>query len=52
MTVEYFARSLENEPPEKWQRLGDHLKNVACLAKQFAEPFGGGAWAELVELRI
>ncbi len=47
MSVEYFAHSLEGRPTEEWQKLDVHLKNVADLARQFAEPFGGGAWAEL-----
>lgn len=50
MYSEYFAHSLEGRPPEEWQRLEEHLKNVAKLARQFAEPFGGGAWAELAGL--
>ncbi|MEW6202981.1 MAG: CRISPR-associated helicase Cas3', partial [bacterium] len=44
MQEEYFAHSLENRPPEEWQRLDEHLRNVANLAKQFAESFGGGDW--------
>jgi CRISPR-associated endonuclease/helicase Cas3 len=47
MAVEYFAHSIEDKPKAEWQRLEDHLKNVADLARQFAEPFGGGDWAEL-----
>ncbi|MEK6967400.1 MAG: CRISPR-associated endonuclease Cas3'', partial [Nanoarchaeota archaeon] len=47
MPKEYFAHSLENRPPQQWQKLDEHLKNVATLARQFAEPFGGGEWAEL-----
>jgi hypothetical protein len=29
MEEKYYAHSLLNEPPEKWQPLEDHLKNVA-----------------------
>ena len=50
MYSEYFAHSKEGMPPEEWQRLEEHLKNVAELARQFAEPFGGGDWAELAGL--
>jgi CRISPR-associated endonuclease/helicase Cas3 len=41
---QYYAHSLEGQPPEKWQKLKDHLRNVAKLAREFAEPFGGGDW--------
>ncbi|MBN3039564.1 MAG: CRISPR-associated helicase Cas3' [Candidatus Omnitrophica bacterium] len=41
----YYAHSLPGEPREKWQSLEDHLKNVAELAKRFAEPFGAGDMA-------
>ena len=47
MHSENFAHSKEGKPPEEWQRLEEHLKNVAHIAKQLAEPFGGGDWAEL-----
>jgi CRISPR-associated helicase Cas3/CRISPR-associated endonuclease Cas3-HD len=50
MQTRYFAHSLENRPPEEWQRLDEHLKNVAKLAKQFAESFGCGDWAYLAGL--
>ncbi|MCL5069414.1 MAG: CRISPR-associated helicase Cas3' [Actinobacteria bacterium] len=39
---------MEGRPEKEWQRLEEHLKNVAKLARQFAEPFGGGDWAELI----
>ena len=42
---EYYAHSLEKEPPEKWQRLIDHLRQTAGLAKDFAEAFNAGHWA-------
>lgn len=40
MLKEYYAHSLEGRPQKEWQRLEDHLKNVAKLAREFAEPFG------------
>jgi CRISPR-associated endonuclease/helicase Cas3 len=46
----YYAHSLTGEPPEKWQRLEDHLQNVARLAAQFAEPFGAEEWARAAGL--
>lgn len=46
----YYAHSLEDKPPEKWQELSDHLQNVANLAKKFAEPFGAGDWAYVAGL--
>jgi CRISPR-associated endonuclease/helicase Cas3 len=41
----YYAHSLPGQPPEKWQKLEDHLRGTAELAKKFAEPFGAGDWA-------
>ncbi len=49
-TKKFFAHSLEGEPPEKWQPLKEHLKNVAELASQFAAKFGGDNWAYLAGL--
>jgi hypothetical protein len=46
----YYSHSLLNEPPEKWQGLGDHLKNVAEMAQGFAEEFGAGEWGYLAGL--
>ncbi len=46
----FFAHSLEGAPPDKWQLLEDHLKNVAELAKGFAENFSNGDWAYLAGL--
>lgn len=45
-----FAHSKHGEPPENWQPLDEHLKNVAKLAAQFAAPFGGHEWARLAGL--
>ncbi|MCX5807407.1 MAG: hypothetical protein NT010_15300 [Proteobacteria bacterium] len=42
MIHEYYAHSLPGRPKEEWQRLENHLKNVAELAKGFAEEFGAG----------
>jgi CRISPR-associated endonuclease/helicase Cas3 len=41
----YYAHSLEGEPPERWQGLEDHLKNVAGLAADFAGIFNSADWA-------
>jgi CRISPR-associated endonuclease/helicase Cas3 len=40
MTHKYYAHSLEGRPPSEWQLLEDHLKNVAQMAREFAESFG------------
>ncbi|MBT3191341.1 MAG: CRISPR-associated endonuclease Cas3'' [Verrucomicrobia bacterium] len=48
--MDYYAHSLEGQPPEKWQRLEEHLKNVAKMAEEFAAPFGGEAWARIAGL--
>ena len=45
-----YAHSKEGEPPENWQSLEEHLKNVAHLAATFAAPFGGEEWAHLAGL--
>lgn len=46
----FYAHSLPNRPPEEWQPLDQHLKNVADLAAHFAQPFGGQDWARLAGL--
>jgi len=46
----FYAHSLENQSPEKWQPLEEHLNNVARLATEFARPFGGEDWAHLAGL--
>ncbi len=46
----FYAHSLEGEPPERWQPLEEHLKNVAERAETFAAKFGGDKWAYLAGL--
>jgi HD domain len=41
---EFYAHSLEGEPPAKWQALKQHLLNVAKLAAQFAKAFDSESW--------
>jgi len=36
---EYYAHSREGKPTEEWHRLEDHLKNVAEMARFFANIF-------------
>jgi hypothetical protein len=43
----YYAHSKEVTPPSEWQPLEVHLKNVAEMAKKFAEEFGAGDWGYL-----
>ena len=50
MEKEYYAHSLEGKPPEEWRPLEKHLKNVAEIARSFAEVFGAGDWGYLAEL--
>lgn len=45
----YYAHSLPGRPQDEWQLLEDHLKNVAELARGFAEDFGAGEWGYLKE---
>jgi CRISPR-associated endonuclease/helicase Cas3 len=42
MTQDYYAHSLPGTPQEEWQRLEEHLRNVAEMARQFADSFGAG----------
>mgnify|MGYP001590410713 CR=1 FL=1 len=48
MNDKLYAHSLPGEPPEKWQPLGEHLRNVAEKAKEFAAKFGAGEWGPWV----
>jgi HD superfamily phosphohydrolase YqeK len=50
MNRKYYAHSLEGRPPSEWQPLEEHLKNVAELARRFAEDFGAGDWRYLAGL--
>lgn len=40
-----YAHSLPGLPRESWQRLDNHLAEVAGSARQFAEAFVSGDWA-------
>ena len=50
ISEKYFAHSLPGRPPLEWQPLDVHLKNVAELAREFAEDFGVGEWGYLAGL--
>ncbi|MCF7847864.1 MAG: CRISPR-associated helicase Cas3' [Kiritimatiellales bacterium] len=45
--MNYYAHSKENEPPENWQPLEEHLNAVSERSAEFAKPFGGEQWARL-----
>jgi CRISPR-associated endonuclease/helicase Cas3 len=45
MSDDFYAHSLEGRPPEEWQRLEEHLKNVAEMAEEFASAFQSSNWA-------
>ncbi|MBI5206119.1 MAG: hypothetical protein HZA11_14490 [Nitrospirae bacterium] len=47
---QFFAHSVEGKAQSKWQGLGEHLLNVAELAKKFGDEFGSGEWAYLAGL--
>ena len=51
MTQKYYAHSLERKPSSEWQPLDEHLKNVAEMARSFAESFGTGDWAYMAGLK-
>jgi CRISPR-associated endonuclease/helicase Cas3 len=42
--LKFYAHSLEDEPPTKWQGLEEHLLNVARRAAQFARHFDSESW--------
>ena len=44
MTEPFYAHTKDNEPPELWQPLEDHLRQVAELASTFAATFKSDAW--------
>jgi len=53
--MEYYGHTAVDKdgrrlPETHWQLLRDHLRNVAKLAKQFAEPVGLCSEAELAGL--
>lgn len=48
--LSYYAHSLEGRPPEEWEILEVHLREVAELASKFAAPFGAGDWGRLAGL--
>jgi len=43
--MDFYAHSKEGAPPDGWQPLEKHLKNVADLAQNMAQAFGAGPWA-------
>jgi CRISPR-associated endonuclease/helicase Cas3 len=45
--TEYYAHSLEGKPSSEWQPPDKHLKNVAEMARSFAEAFGVEDWGYL-----
>jgi CRISPR-associated endonuclease/helicase Cas3 len=47
---QYFAHALDGAPESKWQKLEDHLHNVADRAATFAKPFNAYAWGYLAGL--
>ncbi len=50
MTQKYYAHTLDGKPPSDWQPLEEHLKNVAKMARLFADAFGAGDWGYLAWL--
>lgn len=45
MSKTLYARSLEGVPPERWQPLEMHLREVARRAAEFADAFNSADWA-------
>jgi len=42
---DFYAHSLPGQPEDNWQKLEDHLRQVAEKAAEFAEPFQSADWA-------
>jgi CRISPR-associated endonuclease/helicase Cas3 len=42
-----YAHTLPDQPPERWELLETHLKEVSELAGEFCEAFGAGDWGRL-----
>jgi len=40
MVGPFYAHTKDNEPPDRWQPLEDHLGRVTELARSFAEEYG------------
>jgi len=40
----FYAHSKEGRPPEEWQTLEEHLKNVAEIAEKCATKFQSADW--------
>lgn len=43
-----YAHSKQNAPAEEWQKLEDHLENVASKSAEFAGAFSSSQWAQLL----
>ena len=50
MTQKFYAHSLEDKPPGKWQPFDDHLRNVAEMTRSLQGQFGAGEWGYLAGL--
>ena len=55
VSMDYYAHSLKDEPPERWEPLytgdgGGHLEKVAKLAEEVAGKFGAGEWGRVAGL--
>ncbi len=48
--MRYFAHTREDEPPDSWESLEDHLTSVAALSSQFASHFRAADWGHIVGL--
>lgn len=46
----YYAHTKEGTPPEEWQPLEEHLKEVSRLAGEFAAKFGNSEMGEVIGL--
>lgn len=44
MTGPFYAHTKDNEPPDRWQPLENHLKETANQASAFAAAFKSDAW--------
>jgi CRISPR-associated endonuclease/helicase Cas3 len=50
MRAAFYAHSLAGRPPEDWEPLEDHLRQVADLGGKFASSFGATDWGNIAGL--
>lgn len=47
MRTRWYAHTLDGEPPDRWEELGEHLEKVALSAAEFSSVFDAKEWGYL-----